>query len=101
MKGILLFRKGKISEISGFLFYKFPLFSKLSSECLTVCKFWSYEISQNETRTENPENLKQMDFNAGGFAHIMKGLKAKETVVFSVLLTAPLKGRLERCRGIE
>lgn len=66
MKGFILFRKGKISEIRG-LFYKFPLFSKLSSECLIVCKFWSYEISQNETRTENPENLKQMDFNASGF----------------------------------
>lgn len=101
MKGILLFRKGKISEISG-LFYKFPLFSKLSSECLTVCKFWSYEISQNETRTENPENLKQMDFNAGGFfAHIMKGLKSQRGDSEATdVLTAPLKGRLERCEAL-
>lgn len=49
MKGFSLFGKGKISEISG-LFYNFSLFSKLSSECLIVCKLWSYEISQEETK---------------------------------------------------
>ena len=79
-EGISLFRKGKISEISG-LFYNFSLFSKLSSECLIVCKLWSYEISQDEAKTENPENLKQMDFNSGDFffffAHAKKGLKSQ------------------------
>lgn len=62
------------------------------SECLTVCKFWSYEISQNETRTE-PENLKQMDSNAGGFfAHIMKGLKSQRGDSEATdVLTAPLR----------
>lgn len=65
MKGFSLFGKGKTSEIS--LFYNFSLLSKLSSECLIVCKLWSYEISQDETKTENPENLKQMDLNAGDF----------------------------------
>lgn len=34
---------------------------------LSVCKLWSYQINQDEIRTEKPETLKQMGFNAGDF----------------------------------